>query len=317
MRTAFGPAAAWFALGLITAWTWASAELGMYTGAPPTWGDKWNQRWGDGPEALMEEAGWQDIEPDLDLVRRVTGVEPAVRLETTQVVYTREADGAAKLYIDGAEVAAEHAPGGLDPWDAELRLALANELTEDRPWVGAYHRVALYNRALEPVEVEERYLAAAPERLEGLQALYHFDTGEGGVVHDVSGQEPPLDLHISDTDAVAWTGDGLEARYPVLIATEGSAERLTEAVKESGAFTLEAWITPFEQTQTGPARIVTLSADVNARNFTLGQLEDAYEMRFRTTANGEPPLLTPGSEAGGRFIAASRPHAAIPEAKGR
>lgn len=31
------------------------AELGMWCGFPPTWGDKWNQRWGKGPEIFTTE----------------------------------------------------------------------------------------------------------------------------------------------------------------------------------------------------------------------------------------------------------------------
>ncbi len=63
--------------------------------------------------------------------------------------------------------------------------------------------------------------------------------------------------------------------------------------------TIEAWVKPANTTQSGPARIVTLSRDPGSRNFTLGQKAGAYEVRFRTTstsANGEPALSSPGGE---------------------
>ena len=40
---------------------------------------------------------------------------------------------------------------------------------------------------------------------------------------------------------------------------------------------MEAWVTPADVAQTGPARIVTLSANPNERDFTLGQAADAFE----------------------------------------
>jgi hypothetical protein len=49
--------------------------------------------------------------------------------------------------------------------------------------------------------------------------------------------------------------------------------------------TIEAWVKPLNNTQGGPARIVTFSKDSGNRNFTLGQVRDAYNVRFRTSVN--------------------------------
>ncbi len=77
----------------------------------------------------------------------------------THFVYTRDASGAARIYVDGVERAAGTLQGTFANWDAGFRLALANELTGDRPWLGEYHLVALYNRALSPEDVNLNYLA--------------------------------------------------------------------------------------------------------------------------------------------------------------
>src|SRR5690606_38983357 len=93
---------------------------------------------------------------------------------------------------------------------------------------------------------------------------------------------------------------GLRLTGATLISSERAADKLIKAVTESGALTIEAWIRPADTSQAGPARIVTLSKDTGARNFTLGQKADAYEVRFRTTttsANGAPPLSSPGGES--------------------
>jgi len=78
------------------------------------------------------------------------GTNPSLRaagcVETTlsHVVYTRDKAGKARLYVDGV-VKAERAIGGdLSNWDRGYRLALGNELTRDRPWLGTLRLVALY-----------------------------------------------------------------------------------------------------------------------------------------------------------------------------
>ncbi|MFO7774519.1 MAG: LamG-like jellyroll fold domain-containing protein [Candidatus Hydrogenedentota bacterium] len=258
---------------------------------------------------LMDEIGWPDIEPTLEFVELVMDAPGIVRTEKTHVVYTRGTDGQARLFIDGEEAATENIGGNVSPWDPEFHLALGNELTEERPWLGAYHHVAVYNRVLEPSEIADHHAAEALEHMDGLVARYAFDEGEGAVVRDDSGEEPELDLHIGDMEAVSWLEDGLQVHDSTLIATDGAAERLTDAVQDSGAFTLEAWITPTDTNQTGPARIVTLSADHDTRNFTFGQTDNAYEMRFRTTdtsANGIPSLDT-GVEGEASVAAARSP----------
>ncbi|MCA9070026.1 MAG: DUF1595 domain-containing protein, partial [Planctomycetaceae bacterium] len=49
----------------------------------------------------------------------------------------------------------------LTNWKDSYRLALANELTGDRPWEGTFYLVALYRRALTPQEVEQNFKAGA------------------------------------------------------------------------------------------------------------------------------------------------------------
>ncbi len=78
-----------------------------------------------------------------------------------QVVHTREASGAAQLFLDGAQVATTTLSGAASSWDSGFPLVLANEPTGDRPWLGEFHLVALYGRALSPSEVDQNYRAGA------------------------------------------------------------------------------------------------------------------------------------------------------------
>lgn len=255
---------------------------------------------------LMDELGWPAIEPDLGFVELAVDRPLAVRTEKTHVAYTRGATGEARLYVDGEEAAAARIGGDLSGWSSRLRLALGNELVGDRGWLGVYHGVAIHDRALDASQIADHCRLGAPRHADGLQARYAFEEGRGTVIRDLSGRKPALDLNVGDAGAVTWRADGLEVRGPVLIATRDPAGRLTAAAQKSGAFTLEAWITPAAEVQAGPARIVTLSQDHGTRNFTLGQDRDAYEMRLRTTAtsaNGLPSLKA-GADAEASFAAA-------------
>jgi hypothetical protein len=144
----------------------------------------------------------------------------------------------------------------------------------------------------------------SPEQ--SLVALYTFDEGSGTVIHDVSGVAPDLDLLISDGDTQWLTGGGLSINTPALIASAGVGEKVNEAIRQANQLTIEAWIKSNNVEQDGPARIVTLSADSQNRNFTLGQglwnnqPSALYDVRLRTTEtdnNGQPSLTTQDGSA--------------------
>ena len=226
-----------------------------------------------------------------------TTQNPTVSTELTHVVYTRDKTGRATLYVDGDRVAAERIGGELSAWQDDLHLALGNELTEDRPWQGELHRVAIYGRALETEEIARSGETLHRKGPAGPMALYAFDEGHGQTVKDIAASGTPLHLQIQDASAVQWLeGGGLRISRPTLIASSEPAQKVIDAVRKSGAISIEAWIRPANTTQAGPARIVTISQDTGVRNVTLGQRATAYEVRLRTTAtsaNGEPALSWP------------------------
>lgn len=74
----------------------------------------------------------------------------------THVVYTHDALGIARIYIDG-ELSASGNVGARITWSDDHRVALANELTEDRPWLGELYHVALWARALSADEVRDSF----------------------------------------------------------------------------------------------------------------------------------------------------------------
>jgi hypothetical protein len=160
--------------------------------------------------------------------------------------------------------------------------------------------VAIYDRALGRRKIELNFKAGHEKSPDSPIALYNFQQGRGDTIRDVSNSGKPLNLKISDMSAAKWlSSGGLSIKAPTLISSDVPASEVVGAVRKSHEMTIEAWIKPATVTQTGPARIITISGDPSQRNFTLGQKGGAYEMRFRTTStsrNGEPALSTPGGE---------------------
>jgi hypothetical protein len=67
----------------------------------------------------------------------------SVTTELSHVVYTRDAKGVAKLYINGVERSTRTANGNFSNWENGWRLNLGNEVDEDRrAWLGEYYLVA-------------------------------------------------------------------------------------------------------------------------------------------------------------------------------
>lgn len=130
-----------------------------------------------------------------------------------------------------------------------------------------------------------------------LLVFYDFASPSGPVVHDRSGTGEPVNLRITDLKSVSRSDGVLQVNGKTRIESARPAGKLIDAVRRSGAITIEAWIQPGSTKQSGPARIVTFSKNANERNFTLGQDGDRFDVRLRTTKtskNGIPAVASPG-----------------------
>jgi hypothetical protein len=125
-------------------------------------------------------------------------------------------------------------------------------------------------------------------------AKYEFKTGMGAIAYDTSGHEPALNLTLSGD--VTWVGG-----WGINVKTGGKAQgtaaaskKLTDLIKSTGEFTIEAWANNANVAQED-AFIVSYSAGATARNATLAQRMYQYEGYTRsdkTSGNGNPVLLT-------------------------
>ena len=87
----------------------------------------------------------------------LTSTSDAVSTSLAHVVYTRDPSGVARLYVDGVEIATESIGGLLDNWDPNFAFALGSELSSERPFLGLYDLVAIYDAALSPDEVQQNF----------------------------------------------------------------------------------------------------------------------------------------------------------------
>lgn len=129
----------------------------------------------------------------------------------------------------------------------------------------------------------------------GVIAFYDFSEGSGDRVHNLARSDSSLSLKIESPDSVRWTSQGLVIHKPTRIVSTESLGPMIQPLRRTNQITIEAWITPHDLKQSGPARIVTFSRDTSNRNFTLGQDKKKYDARLRTNKtdrNGMPSVST-------------------------
>jgi hypothetical protein len=103
----------------------------------------------------------------------------------------------------------------------------------------------------------------------------------------VRAAKPILGLGLVASGPVSSTVGGVRIDDGGKLVSSGAGRVLTERVRAEGAFTLEAIVTPADTKHSGPARIVGVSWDGQARNFTLGQERGKWSLRVRTSG-GDP-----------------------------
>lgn len=170
----------------------------------------------------------------------------------------------------------------LDPASTATELILTSSGSSSEDFEAALRQIT-YNLSSDPFRVTN-----------GLVVLYDLEEGSGTTVHDVSGVGTPLDLTIADPESVSWIPGGLSLDSPTIVSSLNAASKVHDAISATGSITIEAWLQPdlLDQGGTPPARILTLSEDPSARNFSFGQYDDHYNVRLRTSStnvNGDPP----------------------------
>lgn len=145
---------------------------------------------------------------------------------------------------------------------------------------------------------QDGLLANAGGRFEdNVIALYEFKTGEGQTAFDTSGVAPALDMTLSGN--VGWVGgwgvefgpsveddSGATVRAGKAQGSTDGSRKLHALLTGSGEYSIEAWVVPGNEVQED-ARIITYSGSATARNFTLGQTGQLYDVLHRSTTSDQ------------------------------
>ena len=119
-------------------------------------------------------------------------------------------------------------------------------------------------------------------RVPGAVVLYLFDEGSGDTVVD-QGPDPKSNLTIVPTSAVTWGASELILDTAARVASPFAPSKVITACQTTGEISVEAWVTPLNASQGGPARLVTLAESRVSQNFLVGQRATRYAARLRTT----------------------------------
>jgi glycopeptide antibiotics resistance protein len=183
-----------------------------------------------------------------------------------------------------------HIPSHTSPedWRYGYPLIIGNEVSLDRPWKGALYWIALYDRALTEAQSACLFHAGLDSNTVklreplGLFVCYPLTRGEGSSLVD---PRTPDRLPL-EGDSIEWLpGRGIRCDGG-LISSVGPADPFIKAVKQSGEFSVEVWCEPVDITQSGPARMVSVSCSTELRNFTLAQQGRELHLRVRSELGG-------------------------------
>jgi hypothetical protein len=162
----------------------------------------------------------------------------------------------------------------LNNWNPDYNLAIGNEATGDRPWLGKVQSFSMTDRALSEPEVKQFLQSSKFPALETSLADYNL-----------IGDAPYRDS--SRLNLPALEKRSQQAPRPHWYITEQPPTALTTALQQKSAFTLATTFETRSLTQDGPARIISLSLDATERNLTLGQDNRQLIVRLRTPATGD------------------------------
>ncbi|MEZ4948295.1 MAG: LamG domain-containing protein [Saprospiraceae bacterium] len=125
----------------------------------------------------------------------------------------------------------------------------------------------------------------------GLILLYNFSENNDVTVNDISGYGTPLTAHIENPNKITWMQPcGVNITGSKIISNSG-ANKVSSRIKQTNSITVETWVKTSNAWQYGPARVITISENTSLRNFTLGQQDDDWVIRYKTNntdGNGTP-----------------------------
>ncbi len=170
----------------------------------------------------------------------------------------------------------------LSNWDTSFPLVVGNEAVGRRQWSGRIEWMSFSWRDDDSLNMRGEY------QFDG-QAPFEFSSPPGETLPPLAWREGPTSVQ---------EGQGVTIGPGEWLATQAPFNTFSAGARDVDRFSITVSAATADPTQRGPARIVSISADAERRNVTLGQEKDALIIRLRTPAGGEngqkPELLVPG-----------------------
>lgn len=182
-------------------------------------------------------------------------------------------------------ILALHNTASLSNWDPTLPLLVGNEGSGNRPWQGSISQLIIAKKAISNTEANSLLTGELPVDLLGSSLLSNYDFSRAETYQDLVGYSPNL----------MWAGElpqrSLEDEASIdsvhWLTTKTNPIALNQSLKKSSEFTIITAITSSDLSQTGPARIISISKDIHHRNLTIGQQGQQLTVRLRTPITGK------------------------------
>jgi hypothetical protein len=172
----------------------------------------------------------------------------------------------------------------LDNWRPRFQLMIGNEKSGDRPWTGRVTNLAFFDRALPLAAVKSFLRGAEPAGLAPDNLVAYYPLQDAASLSDATGNLSDL---LWQVDAGAKPEDPqpmLDGRH--WLRTKWAVIYLAERLIATSQFTVMLSESTADLQQSGPARIVSVSATPHFRNLTLGQEAQDLVVRIRTPGTG-------------------------------
>jgi VanZ family protein len=173
----------------------------------------------------------------------------------------------------------------LSNWDLTYPLIIGNEKTGDKPWHGYIHELHIADQAFSQNDVLEIFKTKNYLNNIDNSFIASYQLTDETSYQDRTGKIPKLVPSGQLTNIVDGKGVALGSNY--WLKTGTPAKLLSESIRKNSQFTIITKIATADTTQTGPARIISLSSGILHRNFTLGQQGTNLDLRLRTLITGE------------------------------
>ena len=175
-----------------------------------------------------------------------------------------------------------HRSNNLSNWDSSFPLLVGNESTGDRPWNGMMSQIYFANRSLSTAEITQ-VLTKKPVRDLSIWTTAYQLTGKNDYL-DQNGLSPNLEWRGYPPDRQNKGMISLSQKH--WLSTLEPVTKLIQSIRQTSQFSLLTTVATSDIHQTGPARIISLSADPSLRNLTIGQQGSRLIVRLRTPLSG-------------------------------